>query len=121
MPPTNAPIKAVTRINKNDEPPRGKISATFFERIPWFFISIHQASKVHKTNTPKKPARNAFPLLIGINNAEINAAMAMLHQGRYRPATKERRAVSMIATRSFISILKFWNWKIGKFYPLYFV
>jgi hypothetical protein len=102
-PPTNAPIIAVTRINKKDEPPRGKISAIFLERIPWFLISIDQARRAHKINTPKKPERKAFPLLIGINKAEINAASAILHQGKYKPPTKERSAVRMIATINFIN------------------
>jgi len=109
MPPTNAPINAVTRINKNDEPPRWKISATFFERIPSLFMSILQASKAHKINTPKKPERNAFPLRRGINSAARNAAMATLHQGRYKPPTKARSAVRMIATINFIILKLMFN------------
>ena len=101
-PPTNAPIKAVTRIIATDEPPRGNISATFFERICSFFTSIHNASRNHNKNTPKNPARKALPLLNGINRTAINAAMAILHHGKYKPPTKESKAVSMIATRSFI-------------------
>jgi len=96
---------------KNDEPPSGNIWATFAERMPWFFISIQRASKLHKIKTPKKPARNARDLRSGINKTETNAAMAMLHHGKYKPATKERRAVRMIATVSFIL---FWNFGTGK-------
>jgi hypothetical protein len=40
--------------------------------------------------------------LSGINSVAINAAMAMLHQGRYKPKTNERSAVKIMATRSFI-------------------
>jgi len=86
----------------NEEPPSGKISATFVERICWFLTSIHNASRNHNRNTPANPARKALPLARGINNTETNAAMAILHHGRYKPTTKESKAVSTIATSSFI-------------------
>ena len=54
---TNAPTNAVTRMSKNELPFKGSIIAIFFESIPWFFISIHQARLPHKINNAKNPAK----------------------------------------------------------------
>ena len=51
---------------------------------------------------PRKPARNDFDGGCNINAETINAAIAMLHQGRYRPAAKLNKAVSNTEIRNFI-------------------
>jgi len=104
-PPTNPPINAVTRIMAKDDPPRGNISAIFPESRCSFFISIHQAINAQKINTPANPARKAFQLFMGISNKEINEAIAILHQGRYRPPANERRVISKTASINFIILI----------------
>jgi len=81
-PPTNPPINAVARIIAKDDPPRGNISAIFPESRCSFFISINQARNAHKIKTPVNPAKKAFQFFMGINNTEINEAIAILHHGR---------------------------------------
>ena len=56
-PATNAPINELRKIRKVEEPPRGRINAILWDRIPLLFESILQASNSHKRKTPTKPAK----------------------------------------------------------------
>jgi hypothetical protein len=83
-------------------PPRGSTMAIFFDNTPSFFIFIQKARPPHKSNKPKKPEKNAFPVFCGTNRATSNEAIATLHQGKNNPLTKARKAVNSIATINFI-------------------
>ena len=58
-PPTKPPSRAVTKINKTDEPPNGKSAAILCERTPLFFTSIQKARKPQNKKMPRKPDTNA--------------------------------------------------------------
>ena len=101
-PPTNPPIKAVTSINKTEEPPNLKSSAILKEsRLP-FLLSIHAANIAHKIKIPRKPDKNATPIFCGINKATKNETSAMLHHSKRRPARKLSVAVSNKAKTSLL-------------------
>ena len=59
-PAISPPISPVTNMSKIVLPPKGRIVAILFERMPLFFISIHQArpahNKKHRRGLTKKPS-----------------------------------------------------------------
>jgi hypothetical protein len=103
-PPTMAPTKAVTRINKTDEPPRGMICAIFPERMLSFFKSIHNDKNPHRLQIPRNPERNPRPMFGNKNSATKNETMAMLHQGKNIPAINANAAVSSVANKNLMLI-----------------
>src|SRR4051812_4773712 len=86
-------------MSKTVDPPKGRMVATFWERIPLFLLSIHQASTSHKRKTPRNPDRNENAGFCGMAALTRNAAIAIPHQGIYKPATNDTSPVTMIDKR----------------------
>ena len=64
--------------------------------IPALEELIAAAKITHNKNTPIKPAINAWAGFCGKSIEIPKAIMAMVHQGKYKPAIKERMAITMI-------------------------
>ena len=104
MPATNPPTTAVIKINKIELPPKGRMEAIFPDKTPSFFVSIHQERPAHNKNTPVNPDINDLPAFWCINIAIKKEAMAMLHQGKYKPPIKASNPVSTIAVNNFMLV-----------------
>ena len=59
----------------------------------------------HNKNNDLKPVRKDLPGFWGINTATINAAMAILHQGRKRQKPKLNRAVRIREIKNFMLLI----------------
>ncbi len=104
-PPTRAPVSAVTRISKMEDPPRGKTTAILEESNPWFLISIHKASRPHNINIARKPETNPKPGCCLKITATKNEIPAILHHGRKMPAKNERSAVNNMESKNRIAFV----------------
>jgi len=71
-----------------------------------FLTSIQKARPPHNNSNAKNPAKKAFHDLWCINSAVINAAIAIVHQGKYMHPIKDNKAVTISATINFIKYFK---------------
>src|ERR1700760_3495300 len=98
----------VTTISITEDPPRGRTDAIFWERMPLFLLSIHQASTSHKRKMPRNPDRKENVGFCGIAALTRNAAMAIPHQGIYKPITNAISPVTII-DRIYFNMRWFYN------------
>ena len=71
-----------------------------------FLTSIQKASPPHNNSNAINPAKKAFHDLWCINRAVINAAIAIVHHGKYMHQIKDNKAVTIRATINFIKYFK---------------
>lgn len=75
---------------------------TFLASIWWLGLLFKKESTVHKIPTDKKPQKKAIKGRCGINATTIKQVMAMIHQGRKRPAAKLNTAINIKEDKNFI-------------------
>ena len=111
-PPTNAPKMQVIKTSMNEDAPNPMIALTLGAKMFALYELIASVRMSHRRNNPTKPARNAASGLCGIAMATINAATAMLHQGRYRASAKASIAERSVEMANFMTRLPVWFIKL---------
>ena len=101
-PATIAPIRAVTKINKNGLSVLKINNDTRCAKIFPLLVLIHKLIIPHNKNKAIKPEINDARCVCGMSMGMMKATMAMLHHGKYKHTRKLKRMMRIVQVRNFI-------------------
>jgi hypothetical protein len=114
-PATKAPVNAEDMMSKNGLSVLKIKSETRWARMSLLLVLIQKHMTPHNKNNAINPVTKEACGVCGIIAATKNAAMAILHQGKYKHAQKLR---SMVRIIEIINFIFYWLWAYGLFVEL---
>ena len=95
-------MSAVAKININGLSVLNINKETLCANICPLFVLIHQLKIPHKRSSAIKPDKNETNGFCGMSAEIINATIAMLHHGKYKPDRKLKSKMRIVVSNRFI-------------------